>query len=245
MNDWQRFFDYYANKYDAEVFTQNTHAEIPFIVEHLNLPPAGHLLDLGCGTGRHAVPLAKLGYHVTGVDLSPGMLAEAQRRAQTADVNPEWIQHDATTFVRPDAFDGVICLCEGAFGLLAANDDALDHDQRILENVFRSLRPGGRFLLTMLNACRHIRAYQDTDVDAGRYNVIDLTEPSEVSNLLPADQQLNNLRERGYTPPEIRRMLQWAGFHIHGVYGGTAGDWGLRPLKLDEYELMTLAQKPQ
>jgi hypothetical protein len=40
-------------------------------------------------------------------------------------------------------------------------------------------------------------------------------------------------------------MFTLAGFEVCQVWGGTAGDWGRRPLKLDEYELMAVAQKPE
>ncbi len=244
MTNWQRFFDSHAPKYDAEVFTQNTAAEIPFIIEHLQPPAGGTILDLGCGTGRHSVPLAQQGYQVTGVDLSAGMLSQAAERARQANVQVEWVHENAEVFTRPDAFDVTICLCEGAMCLLGADDDPLDRDVRILENVRTSLRPGGRFMLNVLHAARMIRKATDADVAAGRFDLTNLTEVSDAPGLdsAPADQA--TLRERGYTAPELARMLRLAGFEVVGIHGGTAGDWGLRPPKLDEYELMAFARKP-
>lgn len=243
MNDWQRFFDGYAEKYDQQVFTKNTEAETPFIVEHLRPPAQATILDLGCGTGRHSVALAKLGYRVTGVDLSGGMLALAEKRAQAAAVAVEWVQADAVKFVRPDAFDAAICLCEGSVCLLAADDDPLERDVTILRNIHRSLRPGGRLMLNVLNGYRQIRAASDETVASGGFDVLHLTERTDAAEHMPDAGGLQ-LRERGYTPPEFRRMLASADFNIDGIYGGTAGDWGLRPPKLDEYELMALVEKP-
>lgn len=244
MNTWQQFFDRFADRYDLEEFTHHTETEVRFIVEHLRPPDRGRILDLGCGTGRHSVALAQLGYEVTGVDLSPGMLALARRRADAAAVQVAWAVADATAFEPTTSYDAVICLCEGAMGLLSGTDDALGHDQAILNTVTRALRPGGRFLLNVLNACRQIRAFSDADVAAGRFNVLDLTELSAVTELLPDFRPEPPPRERGYTPPELRRMLLAAGLDVLGIYGGTAGDWGLRPPKLDEMELMALAERP-
>jgi SAM-dependent methyltransferase len=244
MNVWQQFFDRFADRYDREEFTHNTQAEVRFILEHLRPPAGGRILDLGCGTGRHSVALAQQGLQVTGVDLSPGMLAVARRRAEAANVAVEWVQSDATTFTPSETYDAVICLCEGAMCLLSGDEDALVHDQQILGTVTRALRPGGRFLLNVLNACRQIRAFNDADVASGRFNVLDLTETSLVSELLPDFRPDPPPRERGYTPPELRRMLLAAGLEVRGIHGGTAGDWGLRPPKLDEMELMALAEKP-
>ncbi|MGD2110800.1 MAG: class I SAM-dependent methyltransferase [Phycisphaerae bacterium] len=243
MQDWESFFDSFAPKYDGEVFTQNTDAEIEFILKHLRPPGGGTILDVGCGTGRHSVALAAAGFHVTGVDVSAGMLALAQRRAEAASVTVEWVHADATAFKRENAFDAVICLCEGAMCLLTGTDDPFDHDIAILENVYTALRPGGRFLLNVLNGCRQIRAYSDEDVEAGRYDVLNMTERSDVEALVPDGRLVDQLRERGYTPPEIRRMMALVGFELVGVYGGTAGAWNMQPPKLDEMELMIMAER--
>ena len=243
MNDWQRFFDGYAEKYDQEVFTKNTEAETPFIIEHLCPPPHGTILDLGCGTGRHSVALARLGYRVTGVDLSAGMLALAEQRAQAASVAVEWVHANAVDFVRPDAFDAAICLCEGAVCLLAEGDDPFERDLTILRGIHSSLRIGGRLLLNVLNGYRQIRAASDETVACGRFDTLSLTECTDATKHLPEAGAGLKLRERGYTPPELRRMLIASGFSISGIYGGTAGDWGLRPPKLDEFELMALVEK--
>jgi SAM-dependent methyltransferase len=243
-NEWQQFFDAYAGRYDQEQFTHHTEAEVAFIVEHLQPMAGARILDIGCGTGRHSVALARLGFEVTGVDLSAEMLALADKRAKAASVSVEWVHANAAEFQRPGAYEIAICLCEGAMCLLTTADDALERDAAILANIHSSLRPGGRFLLNVLNACRQIRAFSDDDVNSGRFDVVNLTERSDAADYLGETAPSYHLRERGYTPPEIRRMLGWAGFEVDGVYGGTAGSWGLRPLKLDEIELLLMAHRP-
>ncbi len=244
MNDWAKFFNGFADQYDGEMFTRNTEAELGFLREHLGVGERGRVLDLGCGTGRHSVGLARLGYQVTGVDLSAGMLEVARQRAVQAGVTVEWVCANATEFMREEQFDGAICLCEGSMGLLAGDDDPLDHDMAILRNIRASLADGGRLILNVLNACRMIRTYSDDDVAAGKFNVLDLTETSDVIGLMGEEGKSLRLRERGYTPPEIRRMLIWAGLVVDGVYGGTAGEWGLHWPRLDEMELMIFGRKP-
>ena len=51
------------------------------------------------------------------------------------------------------------------------------------------------------------------------------------------------LREKGFTPGELYHLLSRAGFSIIHVWGGTAGAWQKKPLDLDEYEIMVLAEK--
>ncbi|MBM3501740.1 MAG: methyltransferase domain-containing protein, partial [Armatimonadetes bacterium] len=151
---WRAFFDGHAPAYMQNVFTRNTQAEVAFLVDVLRLPPGARILDLGCGTGRHSVALAGRGFQVVGVDLSHGMLRQAQLAAREAEARVAWIQADATRFSAPQAFDAAICLCEGAFGLIGAGEDPQAHDAAIARNLAHSLRPGGRLMLNASNGLR-------------------------------------------------------------------------------------------
>lgn len=98
---------------------------------------AGDTLDLGCGPGRHTVPLARRGFRVTAVDLWAFDLARARERVVAAGVD-ELVQANTRAFARPEAFD----LALGLFTTLGYFEDARD-DLRVLQNVHHSLRPGG------------------------------------------------------------------------------------------------------
>ncbi|NLO73604.1 MAG: methyltransferase domain-containing protein [candidate division WS1 bacterium] len=109
-NPWEAFFDAYAAVYDENEFTHNTVREVDFLLEALELQPGATVLDVGCGTGRHAIELSARGYVVTGLDLSAGMLARARAKAREAGVQVEWIQGDAAQFSLPAPVEAVICL---------------------------------------------------------------------------------------------------------------------------------------
>ena len=51
------------------------------------------------------------------------------------------------------------------------------------------------------------------------------------------------MRERGFTPTELRLMLGQTGFEVDHIWGGTAGNWGRRTIDLDEIEMMIIATK--
>jgi len=241
-SDWQEFFDGHAPVYDQNVFTANTVKEVDFLIEELAPAPGAAILDVGCGTGRHAVELARRGYRVTGVDLSEGMLARAREKAAEAGVTVHFVQSDAADFTLPDVYDAAVCLCEGAFGLLGADDDPLAQPAAILRNIASSLKPGGRALFTVLNAAAMLRRVSQEDVNAGRFDPLSLTEVSEVAPRegLPPLQ----IFERAFTAPELRLLFRAANLTVRGIWGGTAGNWGRRLIDLDEIEIMVSAEKP-
>jgi len=81
----------------------------PVLVELVSTIPPGKALDLGCGTGRNSIWLAKQGFEVTGVDASSVGLAEAARRAEVEGVSIELIQADLYSFdPSPSSYDLVV-----------------------------------------------------------------------------------------------------------------------------------------
>jgi cyclopropane fatty-acyl-phospholipid synthase-like methyltransferase len=242
-NEWEEFFDGHAPVYMENSFTKNTVAEVDFLLEELNLPLGSSILDIGCGTGRHAVELAKRGYQVTGVDLSFRMLAEAERAARETNVEVEFIHADATKFSSDKLFDAAICLCEGAFSLLGMGDDPIKHDLDILRNIHAALKADAGFILTTLNGCRVIRKVSQEDVENGRFNPVMMVEFDTVEWDTPEGKKSLLVRERVYVPTEIVMMFQQVGFDVENIWGGTAGNWGQRKINLDEMEFIVVARK--
>ncbi len=246
---WQEFFDGHAPVYMDNVFTKNTLAEVDFLLDEMKLPPGSSILDVGCGTGRHAVELAKRGFRVTGVDLSAGMLAEARRAADEAGVHVELIHADATQYQPAREFDAAICLCEGAFSLLGPTDDPWQHEQAILRNIYDALKPGAPFILTALNGMRHIRqlgqqkAADQLQDERGEFDPVTMTETFEMEYDAPEGKRKVTLRERQYVPTELTLLCHQAGFEVLHVWGGTAGNWGRRPIGPDEMEIMVVARR--
>ncbi|HSV73419.1 MAG TPA: class I SAM-dependent methyltransferase [Chthonomonadales bacterium] len=242
-NSWMTFFDAHAPRYLENVFTYATQAEACFLVEELALAPGARILDLGCGVGRHAVELALRGYRVTGVDLSEGMLAVARRRASEAGVEVEWVRADACRYRAAEPFDGAVCLCEGAFGLLSEGDDPARRDLRILRRLRYALRPGAVLVLNCLHAGAPYRRHTAEEVAQGIFDPTTLVERCEIeADTLDGKIRFTG-RERSYTAPEIRLLMQLAGFRVRSVWGGPAGGWRRAPLALDDIEIMLVATR--
>ncbi|MBP7148992.1 MAG: class I SAM-dependent methyltransferase [Acidobacteria bacterium] len=239
--DWERFFDAHAPDYMNNCFVQNTKVEVDFLLAQLRPPRGGRILDVGCGTGRHAVELALRGFRVTGVDISRGMLAQAASAAERVGARVELVRADAARFRFRPVFDGAICLCEGAFGLLRASDDPVTRDIAILTNVRAALRPGASFMLTALNGLRMARQHGRRSVGSGRFDPLAMTEVGQIK----VGQRTFATRERGFVPTELELMFRVAGFDVTNIWGGTAGNWGRRPVDPDEMEIMVTATKPR
>jgi 2-polyprenyl-3-methyl-5-hydroxy-6-metoxy-1,4-benzoquinol methylase len=82
--------DFQGAAYERNAFALGTEQEVTFLTEALDLAPGMRVVDVGCGTGRHARALAAYGCAVTGIDLSYGLLAVAQ-----AALPGCWVQADA------------------------------------------------------------------------------------------------------------------------------------------------------
>ena len=108
----------------------------------------GRFLDLGCGTGRLLIALARRGHWTLGVDLSAPMLAAAAEKARQAGVAVNMLQANLTQLgcLADGCFDGAACLFS-TLGMVLGSKER----QRVAAHVFRLLRPGGRFVLHVHN----------------------------------------------------------------------------------------------
>jgi len=243
IREWQKFFDAHAERYEENGFTQHTVAEVDFILKLYPLPKGSSVLDVGCGTGRHAIEFARRGYRVTALDLSPGMLEVGKRNAARSGVEVQWVQADATDFILPEKFDAAVCLCEGGVGLLEQGEDAEQHDANILRNIAACLAPNAPFVMTALNGYSIIRQMKDEHISEGRFDPSTMLANYVDEWDLPEGSTLMRIRERLFIPPEVVAMLRASGFVVDNVYGGTAGHWGQRFLSLDEVEAMYICRR--
>lgn len=136
------YFEIYRDVFSPE----GTAAEVEGIASLLALPAGARVLDLACGHGRHAIPLAERGFAVTGFDLSEAMLARARADAAARGARVRWVRGDMRALPFEAAFDAVTNVFT-SFGYFADPED----DLATLRRVRRALVPGGRFLLETLH----------------------------------------------------------------------------------------------
>jgi SAM-dependent methyltransferase len=130
-----------------------TEAEIAFITRQLPQPDYRAVLDLCCGSGRHALPLAARGYTVTGIDRDPAALAEARRQTTGAATFVQGDMRDLAALA-PGPFDALICMWQ-SFGYF---DDATN--AAVLRQIAETLRPQGRLILDIYHRA-YFAAHQE------------------------------------------------------------------------------------
>jgi len=120
---------------DFGVIARYAEAAEEEFVARLKVTPGTRVLDVACGTGNTAIPAAQAGAKVTGVDIAPNLIAQAQQRARQAGVTAEFREGDAEQLSFPDAvFDVVISV----FGAMFA-----PRPERVASELLRVCRPGG------------------------------------------------------------------------------------------------------
>ena len=131
----------YASAYDAFYAEKDYEAECDLVertFRGFETNRVRSVLDLGCGTGNHALRLARRGYAVTGVDLSPDMLRLARAKGVDAGVGVEWREGDVRSVDAGGPFDAAL-LMFAVLGYQHRNEDVL----ATFRNIRRHLRPGG------------------------------------------------------------------------------------------------------
>jgi SAM-dependent methyltransferase len=123
-----------AGDYDAMMQAEGLYEVGPRLVGALGVQAGDKVLDVACGTGNVTIPAARTGARVSGLDLTPAMLARAAERAEGLGV--EWVEGDAEDLPFADgSFDVVL----SAFGCMFA-----PRHEVVADELARVLRPGGR-----------------------------------------------------------------------------------------------------
>jgi len=142
---WEELFSEDFVRASWKVSDEQIKKEVTFVEESLGVAPGGVVLDLGCGSGQHAVELASRGYGVVGYDLSLYQLALAADVAQERSQKINFLQGDMREMAFEEMFDGIFCW-NTSFGYFEE-----DKNFSVAERAFRALRPGGMFLVDVVN----------------------------------------------------------------------------------------------
>ena len=221
-------------------FTKGTKQEVDYLVGALDLEPSMSILDIGCGPGRHVLEVARRGFRVTGIDVSSTFIDIARKKAVEEALGSARFEvidaRDALTLIDAvGVVDRVVCLCQGAFGVMREDGE----DEAVLRTISTVLRPGGRMALSAFNAYFSVRHHQEASFDAALGLSHERTEVRD-PNGVPREV---SLWTGCYTPRELRLLLRATGFGeptISSVEPGAYGD--TRPT-VDLPEFLVIAER--
>ncbi len=192
------------------------------------------VLDMACGTGNLTLELAKRGYDMTGIDMSPDMLSCAMEKSAECGISPLWVCQDMRAFELYGTMDVILCTMDSLNYLLNAAD---------MTQVFRLVRnylnPGGLFVFDMNtpyklehvlgnNLFYEIRddityLWRNEYLPTEKICNFDLTffvrEAEDIYRRLEEEQQ-----QKAWSVEEVRRLLQKAGLELLDVYGAFTQD---------------------
>src|SRR5665647_1691185 len=246
MKQWyEELFQDYSEKYDNESFTSGTVGEADFIETEAGYNKSITILDVGCGTGRHSLELARRGYIVTGIDLSESLLNKAKRLAEKENLKIEFHIKDARNFNFRESFGLAIMICEGAFPLMETDE----MNYSILKNIYSSLKPGGKLIFTTLNGLyplfHSVKDFVNGGTDQGqtgkenfdlmtfRYHSVYETEDDN------GKKKVLNCNERYYVPSEITWLLKSTGFLKSEIFGSKLGAFSRKDkLSTEDFEML-------
>jgi SAM-dependent methyltransferase len=232
---WQGWDDY-APFYDWENAQTLARRDVRFW-QRLAIAQSGPILELGCGTGRLTVPVARTGAHIVGIDRSLPMLARARRRLRRARLRAALIRGDIRQlpFRRRTRFDLVMA----PYGMLQSLTSDRDLCQT-LDAVASVLRRGGLFAIDLVPDLPRWAEYDRRVSLSGRRGrgEIRLTESvrqDRAKGLTIFDQEYVERRGasrtakrfsltfRTITVPQMRQRLERAGFRIDALLGDYEG----------------------
>ena len=247
MTEGWKGWDDYAAFYDWENAQTMGRRDVRFW-EHMAQRTTDRILELGCGTGRITLPLARMGARIVGIDRSASMLARARKRVRLSRLSakPGLVRGDIRFLPFPDASFGLVAAPYGILQSLL--DDQVLHDT--LTSVARVLRPGGTFGIDLVSDLPSWQEYRDrTKLQGTRgrgpnlthITLVESVRQNRLQGLTTFDQAFHvrrgrttavhqfSLSFRTVSVADMTERLEHAGFRVSAVLGDyDGGPWDSR-----------------
>lgn len=213
------------------------------LAQFAKFKPKGKILDLACGEGFHTAYLSKLGYNVVGLDISPFNISLAKENVKKLGQQAVFKQQDMREFEDNNFYDAVVNFGY-SFGYLKTQTE----NMKVLKNIYKSLKKGGKFFIELYGKEMIDRVYPKTLIRQNgeetllRIATIDNNYERFKSYFYFINKDKVKVCEQEvylYSAKELTDMLKHVGFKIIGVYG----NYDQGPYDHNSENLMVLAEK--
>lgn len=223
MHEWyQNWFNRdYLNLYGHRD-QQEAEEQVEFIIKALDLLPGSRVLDLGCGTGRHALAFARRGLPAVGVDISPYLIQETKKHLETSPFLPlQFHIGDMRSLPNLGHFDLVISMFT-SFGYFKTEKE----DHLVLANVRNCLLPAGKFFLDYLNpnyVRTHLIAQEEQKVAGEPVTIKRKIDKGYIIKDISFPGRKYQERVRLYEHNQLQKMLEAQQFQIIASWSNYQG----------------------
>jgi cyclopropane fatty-acyl-phospholipid synthase-like methyltransferase len=223
---------------------RNTNAQVRFLIKKMGLQPGMRFLDCPCGVGRIALPLARKGIKVTGVDITQPYLDEMMRKARRARLPIEAVRADMRRIKFDCRFDAAANMWT-SFGYFGKESE----DLLVFKRAFAALKRGGKFLLHAINRDWILSHFQPSDwlevkgmkvLEKRSFDYATSTSKGTWYFIKNGRETKHEISIRHYAYHELIRMLEKAGFMNVEGYGSPEGE----PISRDSNMMYIFADKP-
>lgn len=200
---------------------------VALLEDTLSLHKCSHILDLGCGRGRHSINLAQKGYQVTGIDLSQEAIKTAKEKAAGEGLDNVHFKVRDMRNPLPQTFDAIVNLFT-TFGYFMKDRE----NAAVLDSVITMLKPDGIFVLDYLNAHKVRTSFEPAET--GRFQDIDYSiqrylkngaiyKDIEFRRTSTGARKTYSERVKLYDLEWFEEQMEKRSLHIDEVYGDYTG----------------------
>jgi SAM-dependent methyltransferase len=230
VESWDDFFgEFYLRAYASAEADETAETQALAAARLAGCPEGGDVLDVPCGYGRHVIPLARAGHRAVGVDRSEVLLAEARRRAG----HERWPKLTRADYRELPFAEGSFDAAFNLFSSLGYLGD--DDDTRVLAEIGRVLRPGGRLVIEIVHRDLLVSNFAERDWHAageGRLlleqrafdPVEGVAQTTQTAIYGRGERESRTFSVRLYTATELLAMLRRAGYAETRCFGNLAGE---------------------
>lgn len=241
---WHEFFPSFRPVFER-IPAKATNAIVRHLIKKLKLKPGMKFLDCPCGIGRIALPLARKGINITGVDFMQSYLEEFEKRAKRRKLKIRTVKADMRRINFKDEFHAAANIWT-SFGYF----DKVSDNMLVLKKMYKALKPGGRFLMLLLNRDYVVSNFMAKDwFTAGKTRVFTETEfdyrTSKMNGVWhfveDGIEKKHEMTIRLYSYHELANMLESADFIDIEGYGSIKDE----SISKDSNGMLIMGAKPR